>query len=126
MLSNNDGFTLIEVIVVIVILAILAGVAIPKYVGLHEEARNKAATAALAEGMARVNQMAAKMILTSNGSLPAAGSVIGTLTGTMTDAGDFSLAYEAAGTTGINITASGIGATVSGGTASGLARLPTT
>jgi prepilin-type N-terminal cleavage/methylation domain-containing protein len=36
---NDDGFTLIEIIVVIVIIAILATVAIPKYVGAVERSR---------------------------------------------------------------------------------------
>jgi prepilin-type N-terminal cleavage/methylation domain-containing protein len=41
--SNEKGFTLIELIIVIVILGIIAGVAIPKFVGLSDEARKSAA-----------------------------------------------------------------------------------
>jgi len=43
--SRNDekGFTLIELIIVIVILGIIAGVAIPKFVGLSDDARKSAA-----------------------------------------------------------------------------------
>jgi MSHA pilin protein MshA len=40
---NEQGFTLIELVVVIVILAILAAVAIPKYVSLQTDARDAAA-----------------------------------------------------------------------------------
>ncbi len=36
---NQKGFTLIELVMVIVILAILGAVAIPKYVNLENEAR---------------------------------------------------------------------------------------
>jgi MSHA pilin protein MshA len=44
--NNENGFTLIELIIVIVILGIIAGVAIPKFVGLSDEARISAARGA--------------------------------------------------------------------------------
>ena len=43
MLRNNRGFTLIELVMVIVILGLLAAVAIPKYQDLRTEAANAAA-----------------------------------------------------------------------------------
>jgi hypothetical protein len=82
--------------------------------------------AAVAEGMARVNQMAAKMILTSYGSIPTADSVVAELGGTYTYAGDFKLGYVAVGDTAVTVSATGTGGTVSGGTASATAYLPTT
>ncbi len=42
MLENQKGFTLVEIIAVLVILGILAAVAIPKYFDLQSEARDKA------------------------------------------------------------------------------------
>lgn len=39
MLKSNKGFTLIELVLVIVILAILAAVAVPRFVDLRTEAR---------------------------------------------------------------------------------------
>ncbi|MGR3175241.1 MAG: prepilin-type N-terminal cleavage/methylation domain-containing protein [Candidatus Scalindua sp.] len=41
--KNEEGFTLIELIIVIVILGIIAGVAIPKFIGLSSSARLSAA-----------------------------------------------------------------------------------
>ncbi len=41
--SEEKGFTLIELVIVIVILGVIAGVAVPQFVGLSDEARLSAA-----------------------------------------------------------------------------------
>ncbi|MEA3428358.1 MAG: type II secretion system protein [Thermodesulfobacteriota bacterium] len=63
MLKNEKGFTLIEIIAVLVIMGILAAVAIPKFFDLQEKAREKAVYTAMSELKVRVNQYFAQELL---------------------------------------------------------------
>ena len=63
MLKNEKGFTLIEIIAVLVIMGILAAVAIPKFFDLQTKAREKAVYTALSEMKVRVNQWFAQELL---------------------------------------------------------------
>ena len=63
MLKNEKGFTLIEIIAVLVIMGILAAVAIPKFFDLQTKAREKAVYTAVSELKVRVNQHFAKQLL---------------------------------------------------------------
>ena len=101
LIVNQKGFTLVEIIAVLVILGILAAVAIPKYFNLQEEARDKALDAALGEGVGRVNQHFAKQLLL--GDTP--GEIIYSNTTIGTNLGDFTLNTGLAGNTiTLNIT----------------------
>ena len=47
--QREKGFTLVEIIAVLVILSVLASVAIPRYISLDESARQRAIDAGIAE-----------------------------------------------------------------------------
>jgi prepilin-type N-terminal cleavage/methylation domain-containing protein len=67
---SQKGFTLIEIIAVLVILGILAAVAVPKYLDMAGEARVKAAQGAIAEVKGRLASAQAKYMMAHNGTAP--------------------------------------------------------
>ncbi|MGH2710125.1 MAG: type IV pilin protein [Actinomycetota bacterium] len=62
-MKDQDGFTLIELMVVILIIAILIAIAIPTFLGLRQRAQNRAAQSNLRNAMT-----AAKAFYTDNES----------------------------------------------------------
>lgn len=98
-LRNQRGFTLIEIIAVLVLLGILAAVAVPKFMNMHGDAQAKAVAGAIAAGSSNAT-MAYSSFLLSNGQPPtaiasnqwtgAAGTTAVTIT---TDLGDFDATY---------------------------------
>jgi MSHA pilin protein MshA len=69
-MKNQKGFTLIEIIAVLVILGILAAVAVPKYLSMAEEARIKAAQGAVAEIKGRLSSAQGKYMMANAGTAP--------------------------------------------------------
>ncbi len=67
---NQDGFTLVEVIAVLVILGILAAVAVPKFYDMQVTARKKAIEGAVGELNGQVALSFARNVL--NGGSPGA------------------------------------------------------
>ena len=63
--NNNKGFTLIELIMVIVILGILAAVAVPKFFDVTAQAKTKSKQAVIGNIKAGLNLYAANQIVTN-------------------------------------------------------------
>ncbi len=102
-INNEEGFTLIEIIAVIIILGIMAAVAVPKFFDMQEDAKQAAINGALAEGAARFNHAFAKYILeekkapaTITGALDSV-EYLGAAAGTGENIGDFDIKWEKSG-----------------------------
>ena len=67
--GNDQGFTLLEIIAVLVILSILTAIAVPKYVSLDQSARERAIDAAISELNGRETLTWSNHKITSSGYL---------------------------------------------------------
>jgi len=74
-LKNEKGFTLIEIIAVLIILGILAAVAVPKFLSLTADAEQKAIDGALSAGLSTVSLLYGQLAL-SNGAEPTTASLV--------------------------------------------------
>jgi prepilin-type N-terminal cleavage/methylation domain-containing protein len=88
---NQKGFTLIEIIAVLVILGITVAVISLNYLSLLADAGNSAAMQAVTEGKARLNQQYAIMLLNENPHVHKLDKIV---EGVSTDAGDYELIFD--------------------------------
>lgn len=97
---NEKGFTLIEIITVLVLLGILTAIAVPKYLSLQQNASNSAGAAALAAGISNANQVFAQGLLTGTTYTGAALATALSVAAYQT-AGDYTLSYADGAVTGV-------------------------
>lgn len=95
LLIDNAGFTLLEIIAVLVIMSILAVVAVPKYFDLQEQARQKAMGTGVAEAVGRINGYFAEQVLDSQDP----DTIQYTVANIGDDLGDFTLSVSGDGVT---------------------------
>lgn len=93
--KSQGGFTLIEIIAVIVLLGVLAAVIVPQFNDITDEARDASARQAVAEGIARANARIAATIATNGGLDNIATTVAGISLAAEETSGEYTIEYTA-------------------------------
>lgn len=111
--SAKAGFTLIEIIAVLLILAVLAAVAVPRYLSLVQDAQDRALDGALAAGYSQLSLTFAQEAL-SAGTAPTAAALATAATANPPE-GSFTYTFAAVGDV-ITVTATDPNSNSSSGT----------
>ena len=104
-LRNQKGFTLIEIIAVLIILGILAAIAVPKYMDMMDDARTQAMEGAIAEGMSTMSLAYAKQMM-ANGSATMT-QIVATANANKPASDEFSYTFARTNTTNALVTVGG-------------------
>jgi prepilin-type N-terminal cleavage/methylation domain-containing protein len=97
--KGQGGFTLIELVAVVIILGILAAVIVPKYFDMTSKAQDAAYKGAITEGVARLNMAYSKYILDTSVKPTDVTTTLGgasylNLTGGKVSIGDYQIGYS--------------------------------
>ena len=104
--NKKSGFTMVEIIAVLVIIGIMAAVAAPRFIGMADEAREKAAVAGISEAKASLSVAYAKAYLSAGGVQPTESDVFAESgLASPTTFGDVTVTIVAADGAGITVTA---------------------
>lgn len=121
-MNKQSGFTLIEIVMVLVLLGILSAVAVPKYFDLQKQAEVKSALAVAAEVQARLNGKFASELLNGTACATARSNAITEAKATSVTNGTVSFSTEPGATdekVAISVTINGnVHTTTDGKTAS--------
>ena len=105
-LRDSRGFTLVELIGVMVILGILTAMAIPYYFNMQDEAKGRAAQSALAEAQSRVTFWGNLQFLRT-GEWPTANQYEANGDAIGRDAGNFEISYPIVDAQTVKVTVKG-------------------